>query len=133
MFFAGSVARAKTFDIGSGTVELPDDFVEISSAAHEPFGHGFSSKQRGLFIGWIINGHSDAPAEKRIERHVSEETGTSDGLSYLLSIRKVWDTRITIVFSDGPQRTGFWSDVKSEKDLQFVKSLMLTFKAKKTR
>src|SRR4051812_27536014 len=100
MFLAVSVARGKTFDIGSGTVELPDDFVEVFDAAFAPFDHGFSSKERGLFIGWIINGNSDAPAEKRIERHVTEETGATNGLSYRLSIRKVWDTRITIGFPD---------------------------------
>ena len=125
-----SAGQAKTFDIGSGTVELPDDFVEVYSPPHEPFSRGFASEQRGLFIGWIVNGHSDAPPQKRIERPLFHETGTANGLSYRPAVSKVWDTRVVIVFSNAPKRVSFWSDVRSQKDLELVKSLILTFKPK---
>ncbi len=121
-----SASDAKTFDVGSGTIELPEDFEPIHSPAHDPFGHGFRSRQRGLFIGWIVDGQFDSPPEKKIGHVIATTTGQANGLAYRLSVTKLWDTRLVITFS----QTSFWCDVKSQSDLDYVKSLLLTFTPK---
>jgi len=121
-----SVSDAKSFDVGSGMIELPEDFEPLDSPGHDLFRHGFRSRQRGLYIGWIVDSQFDSPPEKKIGQLIATSTGEANGLAYRLTVTKLWDTRLVVRFS----RTSFWCDVKSQTDLDYVKSLLLTFTSK---
>jgi len=122
-------SSSKTIDLGSGTVELPNDFIHFRGQGIDSMVGDFTRSDGRFRIGYDIGWMAGVGTSQKFENVVSSNSMTVGKLTAIIVVDRWGETRHAVVsFPD--TSANFFATIGDDSQLEVLKQLVATYKLK---